>query len=272
MATVPNSDRPFDLAKLDFEGIRLRRRKRMLIIMTPLAILALIIALKLLSLSVCTTQALRAAEQQHYDQALQWLMPLTIANVIEPYKVHYNRGIIYYEQQSYAQSEQAFWHALELHNGDSECDIRINLALSIEKQADAYQQKNDLDNAVVKYDEVKAVLLDSQVACNIDLQTGETKNNDNPRNEQQQTKETEINQRIAKKSDDIKQARNKDTSKTTKNSGENQGVPNNKQLQKIEQQSKEQAVLHAEQQRNKELSSSTYEETTTERTTEDIYW
>lgn len=240
-------NRPFDLAKLDFEVIRKRRCKQLLRIALPIVAILLLVASKLLTPALFTHQAVLGISSQQYSAALKWLAPLKIINVIEPYKAYYNSGIAYYGQQQYTDAEQSFRRALEKSNGENECKIRINLILSIEKDADQLRANNDIDGAIVRYDGAKAVLLDSQAPCNIDIQTGETKNHEESADAEQQAQVYDANQRIVTKSDDLKLERNNDTSSETAGAtSEDEGLPDDAQLQELADQAREQATMQAE--------------------------
>lgn len=223
-------NRPFDLAKLDFEGIRLRKRKKLLLLSAPLAIIVAVIMLKMLSIPVFSTIGYNNYDKLQYDSAISWLQPLTWFNWMEPYKVHFNQGNASFKSGKYEAAEQKFRQALESVPEDRECDVRINLALSLEQQADAFLSEKKYDEAILKYDDVKAVIYDGQDSCGVqfhnkyvnsdsggddegegdgDKQESDTQdNNDGSGDNQQDAKN--IEKRVREKSSSAKQMRNND--------------------------------------------------------------
>ncbi|MCR5572474.1 MAG: hypothetical protein K6F57_01725 [Candidatus Saccharibacteria bacterium] len=81
-------------------------------------------------------------------------------NLEEPYVVHYNDGIRYYELADFKNSQAKFEEALN-HNPpeDRICDVRVNLSLSMLKQI----KKDDL-NAGSKLQKAKEVLYENDCA------------------------------------------------------------------------------------------------------------
>lgn len=204
-----SNQRPFDLAKLDFEGRRLRRRKRLLLYSLPVCILCLLLAIKLLSIPVFSSIAQQSYTSTRYDNALGWLGPLRIFNWLEPFKVSYNSGNALYGKGKYVEAEARFRHALELVPFEYECDVRINLALSIEAQADAFLAEKQYDQAIVRYDGVKAVLYDGQDSCGVQFNEVALGDDTGGSGSNSQVAR-DIEKRVQQKSDAAKQARNGD--------------------------------------------------------------
>lgn len=250
--------RPFDLAKLDFEKIRLRRRKRLLLFTSPLIIIACVVGIKWVSLSLFTTLSNDASKRGDYDSAISWLQPLTLANFIKPYIVYYNIGTAEFQKSDYDSAEKSFRRSLELRPGNDECSVRLNLSLTLEKQADLLVEADDIDNAIVKYDETKAVVLDSQTPCEVDVTTGlatmgATGDTEKSTDEQRQLL-YEIYKRITEKSDQQKKQRNGDGDEDNNNDDgsneqEDENMPSDEQLEELEEQNKDQRQEESERSR-----------------------
>lgn len=193
-----NGARPFDLKKLDFETIRLRRRRRLILFSLPIGIMMTVMGLKFLSVPILSAAAHTDYQKQRFDAAVAWLSPLHVANWLESHKAPFNQGVALFKKQDLTGAEAAFRQALETVPEVQECAVRINLALTLEAQGDKLREEKQLDEAVLRYDAVKAVLQDGRSACvepqdKQDVQT--------------------IQERVDKKSEDTKRNRNNDPSK-----------------------------------------------------------
>ena len=126
----------------------------------------MLITIKMLSLPVLSGFAHMNYGQSQNDSAISWLQPLTWANWMEPYKVYFNQGMLISNLEIWS-IRRKFRQALESVPEVKECDVRINLALSIEQQADRLLSEKKYDAAILKYDDAKAVLYDGEDSCNV---------------------------------------------------------------------------------------------------------
>lgn len=227
-----SNQRPFDLAKLDFEGRRLRRRKRLLLYSLPACIFCLLLGAKFLSIPILAGVAQQNYTTMQYDSALGWLGPLRLANWFESFKVSYNSGNALYGKGDYVEAESRFRRALESVPFAHECDVRINLALSIEAQADALLAKKQYDQAIVRYDDVKAVLYDGQDSCGVQFNEVAARDDNGEAGSPSETAR-DIEKRVQQKSDLAKQARNGDEADA--DSGESGGSDTTSTQEKLEQ-------------------------------------
>ncbi|MDO4780773.1 MAG: tetratricopeptide repeat protein [Candidatus Saccharibacteria bacterium] len=164
-----NSQRPFDLKKLDFTAIRIRRRKRLLLYSLPLCIIASVISLKFLSIAAFSALAHDNYQHNQFGGAISWLRPLHITNWFEPYKAPFNQGNALFKKGDVADAATMYRKALEVVPTQHECDVRINLALSLERLGDIAVSEKKMDEAILHYDQVKAVLRDGRDSCGIDI-------------------------------------------------------------------------------------------------------
>lgn len=196
--------RPFDLSKLDFEGRRYRRRRRLLLWSLPVAIPAALLSLKILSIPLLSSIAHSNYVQGRYDASLQALAPLYFGNWMESYKLPFNSGVALYRKAAYQDAEASFRKSLETAPKQLECHVRINLALSIEAQADALRGQRDYDKAIIKYGEMKSVIVDGEEACGITITHSSVAREDSE-------DAASLEKRADEKAAEAKQQRNNDT-------------------------------------------------------------
>ncbi len=199
-----STERPFDLGKLDFEGIRRRRRRKLLLFSLPVCFVIVMIALKLLSLPILSQIAHSYYMNGRYDIAHGVLKPLGLANWFESYKQPFNQGNALYKKGDFVGAEAHYRTALVTVPEEKECDVRINLALAIEAQADEFLGKKNFDKAIIRYDDVKAVLQDGKDACGVQFSDDKDGGATSER----------IEKRVTEKSDSAKRQRNNDEATT----------------------------------------------------------
>lgn len=162
-----NPTRPFDLDRLNFDKHRLAKRRKLLLVSLIPCLVIGVVALKLISLSALATIAHSSYQSGDYDRTANTLSPLRTGNWFEPYLVHFDQANARYKQGDYQQAEESYRRALETVPEERECDVRINLALSIIGQADALLAQKSYDQAIVRYDDAKAVVYDGQHSCGV---------------------------------------------------------------------------------------------------------
>lgn len=187
--------RSFDLDKLDFEAIRLARRKRLLLLSLPIVIIVLLAGGKLVSTVVVDTIGSSQYQSGLYAQSTKTYGFLRFINLIEPYKAHYNMGTSQAQDAKYTKAQRSFEDALRANPPtEAACDIRLNWSLSLEMPADELVGKEKYDEAIAMYQQAITVLRDGN--CN---------------NAAKQGKKAKVaEERIAKKLSDAKQLRNGD--------------------------------------------------------------
>ncbi|MDO4773774.1 MAG: hypothetical protein Q4A37_01460 [Candidatus Saccharibacteria bacterium] len=228
-----NPQRPFDLKKLDFDAIRLRHRKRLLLYSAPLCFVALVVSLKFIAIATFSSLAHANYHHSQFQAAANLLQPLHIANWFEPYKAPFNHGNALFKKSDFHGAEAMYRKALETVPAKHECNVRINLALSLERLGDQAVQDKQLDKAILHYDQVKAVIRDGQDSCGIDIKADQPTNPSEsaPNNEDQDNQSggqqdaspqdgsgednsqtaKKIQSRVSNKSDNAKRARNNDS-------------------------------------------------------------
>jgi Ca-activated chloride channel homolog len=197
-----NNSGPYDLNKLNPDKLRLQKRKKLFKRSVLITILGTIIALKLMSPTLLTSASISAYNSKDFKAAKSRISLLKIINIIEPYKYYLNSGDAKYQLGDFPGAERDFREAQKLVPKDKFCQITLNLILSIEAQADSLAAKKDYDKAIERYDEIKALVIDSRCGNSEEEKKADSKSK-------------EVEQRSSDKSDAAKKARNGDDSKKT---------------------------------------------------------
>jgi hypothetical protein len=121
------------------EQYRKRLRRRLLLWSAPVVLVVLLVALKLLSLPTFAALTQWSYGDQQFERSASLSEPLGVANVVEPWVHHFDRGTAYAQIGVLDVARQEFVTALDLAPDDAtiSCVIRVNLVLTIEAQGDA---------------------------------------------------------------------------------------------------------------------------------------
>ena len=131
----------------------------------PLVLALLVVAFKLIGLSVTTQSAIAAYNRGAYETSAQYSESLLDLNVVEQYIPYFNRGDAYAAGEYYVESIDDFEKALELAPEAKKCDVRVNLALSWEKLGDIYAEGGFFQGAVLLYETAEAVIEEGGEDC-----------------------------------------------------------------------------------------------------------
>jgi hypothetical protein len=124
---------------LTVEQYRRRLRRRLLLWSAPVVVVVLLVALKLLSLPIAAALTQQAYGAREFERAASLTEPLGVANVVEPWVHHFDRGTAYAQVGVLDVAREEFVTALDLAPDDEtiSCVIRTDLVLTIEAQGDA---------------------------------------------------------------------------------------------------------------------------------------
>lgn len=122
---------------------RLRRRRRLLLGSAPVALLAVLLAVKLLSLPVSAGQAASAYGAGNADGTVQAGQAMGVLNLVERWKAPFALGDGHVLHGDFEAARTEFSRALELVPADESCRVRVNLVLSLEKLGEARDQAGD---------------------------------------------------------------------------------------------------------------------------------
>jgi tetratricopeptide (TPR) repeat protein len=239
-------NRPFDLAKLDTERIRKQLRRKLLLTSLAPVLVVLLVSFKFLSLSLLSSWGLHAYNKSDYASASNDFKPLLLLNNFEKYKAYFNLGTSLYREGKYPEAQHQLEEALKYVPPEHECDVRLNLGMAIEVQADAKADQKKYDEAIVLYDEAKSVLTANNCAP--------AANDTNGKDSEQKVQSAK--QRVEQKSQNAKRNRNGDKSNGNQSNNsqnqQNDQQPSQSQTQQLEQKAtKNQNVRQLRQRQDK---------------------
>ena len=144
---------------------RLRLRRRLLVISAPLVVVALLAAVKMLSVVF----AGQAAESHYGERALGALRgdvaTLGVFNVIEPAKAPFAAGTLAVLENRLDDADAAFSESLSRTDATRSCPVRVNLALVRERQGDISAWEGRPDAARERYRSASALVTDAPQGC-----------------------------------------------------------------------------------------------------------
>lgn len=159
-------DAPNPAAALLAANRRRRRIRRWIAIGTlPLTLAALLFVGKLLSMYAFAHQAITAYVVDDYAGSEASARGQEFLNWFEPYKAPFNVGTALGAAEQLPDARAKLEEALELAHGLEVCDVRINLALVIERQGDAARADGDGAGAAAFYGEALTVTLETPDEC-----------------------------------------------------------------------------------------------------------
>ncbi|PYI67485.1 hypothetical protein CVV68_10365 [Arthrobacter livingstonensis] len=124
------------------EALRHRRRK-LLLFSTPVLLLALLLACKLLSLPIFAGQAAHSFGLGNGDGTLRAARVMGAANVVERWKAPFAAGDGHVLRGEYPAARDEFAAALALAPEAAACKVRVNLVLTLEQLGDAAAKAGD---------------------------------------------------------------------------------------------------------------------------------
>lgn len=114
-----------------------RRPLRLALWSAAPALMALAVAVKLVSVGALGSSAQDAYTAGQYDVVARSASWLLVANVVEPYKAQFAAGDAHVLAGEFGAARTDFEAALQAGAGADECKVRVNLVLSTEKLGDA---------------------------------------------------------------------------------------------------------------------------------------
>jgi hypothetical protein len=144
---------------------RLRLRRRLLLFSAPVALVAVLIAVKLISVVVSGSSAASHYAQKDTDELRGDVSTLNILNVIEPAKAPFAAGAVAVLEERLDQADARFAEALAMTDPAQSCPVRINLELVRERQGDIDAWENRPDKARDRYRSALALVEDAPPGC-----------------------------------------------------------------------------------------------------------
>jgi hypothetical protein len=152
--------RPFDMSKTDFETIRHRKRRKLLLWSIPGVVILLLIALWFLLPSPLTSHAIADYKNQNYRRARDWLTPLTWTSP-QPFVIAFNSGTVDTQLGHYPLAQTELTRALTLAPANKRCMVLQNLAISITDHVAVLQQQGNYQNASSLNTQVSSIRSDN---------------------------------------------------------------------------------------------------------------
>lgn len=145
-------NRPFDLAKLDFDNIRLRKRKKLILWSLPIVTIFIFSAVWLVLPTLLTISASDKFNKAEYGPAASDVSSLHILNLLETYKAYYNQGTTLSAKGEQDAAVVKFETALAYtQDKDAICMITYNLVLTMEGIGDSKLKQVDIAGAITQY-------------------------------------------------------------------------------------------------------------------------
>lgn len=146
----------------------------------PVALAALVLATKLVSVNVLSQTAIDRFESRAYSQAAEAARGLELWNWTEPWKAPFDVGVSLAMAGSLEEARAKIEESLELHGeprtriqADEHCVIVASLATTIEKQGDAAREAGDAQSANAFYTEALALIEATPEGCHDERREGE---------------------------------------------------------------------------------------------------
>jgi len=148
-----------DPSIIDQESVRKKRRKKLLLYATAPVIILLLAGLFFARPGVFNV--LYNMNYNNTDAGFNIFISSlqTKANIIEPYIAHYDAGTAYIKDNDGVKAEEELRNSLRSNPpADKVCQVRTNLAYSIEMQADQETIKGNYGEALVLYSASEGIL------------------------------------------------------------------------------------------------------------------
>lgn len=144
---------------------RLKVRRWIGIGAIPVVLIALVVVIKILSVYGLAYRAASTYAAGAFDQTVAAARWQGFANVIEPYKAHYNFGTGQLRLGKLGAARESLERAVKLAPDEEACAPRFNLASAIEAQGDEATRDGDAEAGQKLYQEALGVLSLAPEGC-----------------------------------------------------------------------------------------------------------
>lgn len=142
-----------------------RLRGRLLLWSLPIVLLAGALGTIFIAQHLIAQTAVGQHLKEQHEEALNTSGQLTLINLVERWKPHYNMGTSYLELDALTEAEQEFVMALGLAAPADQCPIRANYAITLERVGDGLLNSDNAEGAMGKYQEALAIIEAQDPAC-----------------------------------------------------------------------------------------------------------
>jgi hypothetical protein len=144
---------------------RVRLRRRLLLVSTPLAVVVLLVALKMISVVLAGNAAITDFRGRDTAALREDVAVLNVFNVIDPAKALFAAGDLAVLEHRLDEADTRFAAALSRTDPARSCPVRINLQLVREVQGDTAVGDGKPDRARERYTTALAVINAAPTGC-----------------------------------------------------------------------------------------------------------
>lgn len=144
---------------------RLRRQRKLLLASAPVALVAVVVAVKLLSLPISAGQAQDAFDGGQGERTLKAGQAMGVLNMVERWKAHFAQGDGHVLRGDFLAAQEQFVAALDLVPANESCKVRVNLVLTLEKLGEAKDKAGDPASARALYAQGSDVIAQAPRDC-----------------------------------------------------------------------------------------------------------
>ncbi|RAV17929.1 hypothetical protein DQP55_00045 [Mycolicibacterium sp. GF69] len=144
---------------------RLRLRRRLLVFSAPVAVVALVLAVKLISVVVAGDSAVSHFAQRDADALRGDVSVMSTLNIVEPAKAPFAAGTLAVLDDRLADADAHFVDALGRTPREQSCPVLVNLELVRERQGDVDAWENRPDAARDRYLSALALVETAPESC-----------------------------------------------------------------------------------------------------------
>jgi len=164
---VDDRDAPPPAGPDEIAAHRRRVRRRLWAWSSPVVLVVLLVAAKLLSLPLFAALSQWAYAERRYELAAELTAPLGVANVVEPWVRHFDRGAALAQVGVLETARQELTTALDLAPEDDRisCVVRVDLVLVVEAQGDAAVTDLRFADAAALYEQGRQVVDEAPEGC-----------------------------------------------------------------------------------------------------------
>ena len=144
---------------------RLALRRRLLLLSAPVSLVALIVAVKMISVVVAGDSAVADFRERDIEALRNDVSTLSALNVIEPAKAPFAAGTLAVLQGRLDDADARFTEALSLTGDEQRCPVLVNLALVRERRGDVDGWEGRTEQARDRYRSALGIVRSAPAGC-----------------------------------------------------------------------------------------------------------
>jgi hypothetical protein len=147
------------------ESTRIRLRRRLMLFSAPIVVVALLAALKMISVVVAGNAAVSDFESHDIKALRGDVSTMALANIIAPENVSFAQGVLAAVEGNLGEADSRFGELLSQADAAGSCPVRLNLELVRETQGDLSARSGRLEKAEERYTSALGVIKDAPAGC-----------------------------------------------------------------------------------------------------------